>query len=70
MDDAVTPIDRAIAICGNQQELARRIGRSQQVVSYWKRKKTVPPEAVPAIEAATGISRHEMRPDVFGERPQ
>ena len=66
MDKPQTPIDRAIAACGSQQELARKIGRSQQMVSYWKLKGVVPPEAVPAIETVTGISRHELRPDVFG----
>lgn len=66
MVDAETPIERAIAACGSQQELASRIGRSQQLVSYWKAKGVVPAEVVPAIEAATGIPRRELRPDIFG----
>lgn len=67
MDEPKTPIERAIEVCGNQQALAARIGRSQQLVSYWKSKGVIPAEAVPSIEAATGIPRRELRPDVFGE---
>ena len=66
MQSAKTPIERAIDVCGNQQALAAMIGRSQQLVSYWKSKGIIPAEVVPAIEAATGIPRQELRPDVFG----
>lgn len=65
-----TPLEEAIKLCGNQEELGRRIGQSQQVISYWKRKGTVSAELAVAIEAATGISRAKLRPDIFGERAQ
>lgn len=60
-----TPIERAIAACGKQHDLANKISRSQQIVSYWKKRGVIPAEAVPAIEAATGIPRHELRPDLY-----
>jgi len=60
-----TPIERAIRACENQQELGRRIGRSQQVISYWKKRGVIPAEAVPDVERATCIPRHELRPDIF-----
>ena len=63
---AQTPIERAIDICGTQEELARRISKTQQAVSFWKRRGTIPAECVPAVEAATGIPRQELRPDLFG----
>lgn len=37
---------------------------SSQAISQWKK---VPAGRVLQVEALTGLSRHEMRPDVFGE---
>jgi DNA-binding transcriptional regulator YdaS (Cro superfamily) len=31
--------------------------------------KRVPIERVAAVEALTGVSRHELRPDIFGPAP-
>lgn len=39
---------------------------SPQAVSQWKR---VPPAWCIPLEAATGVSRHDMRPDIFGPSP-
>ena len=41
-------------------------GVNKTTVRYWERER-VPPERVPEIERVTGISRHELRPDIFGE---
>lgn len=42
-------------------------------VAMWSRWETggrkIPAERVLDIERITGISRHELRPDVFGEKP-
>jgi len=69
---APPPIQRAIDACnGNIAELARRIKRSPQIVAYWRRAvKGVPAEVAADIEEAVGgvVTRHELRPDVFGER--
>lgn len=74
MDDTTpskTPLQLAIEECDSQAELGRRIGRSQQIIAYWLRKKTVPAEVAPAIEKAVGgkVTRHDLRPDVFGPKP-
>lgn len=65
-------LPEAIAICGSQTELARRIGGKVRTghIYYWLRSK-VPAEYCPAIEQATAgkITRHDLRPDVFGEAP-
>ena len=45
--------------------LSKRLGISKQAVSLWQWK-GVPAERVLAVEGVTGISRHELRPDVFG----
>jgi DNA-binding transcriptional regulator YdaS (Cro superfamily) len=66
-----TPLDRAIKAAGNQQLLAELIGVKQQHVSYWKKKgrQRVPAQYCAKIEEQTGVSRHELRPDVFGDAP-
>ena len=56
-------LDKAIRSVGGVSELARRIGIAQPSVSNWNR---VPAERVTAVEAATGISRAILRPDLFG----
>lgn len=60
-----TAIENAVEAAGSQSELARRIGVRQGYVWKWLRSKRVPAERVLAIEAATGVSRHELRPDIY-----
>ena len=43
-------------------KIARALNLNQSTVSQWRR---VPAEYVAEIEAATGISRHELRPDIW-----
>jgi TorA maturation chaperone TorD len=59
-------LDRAIAAAGGVAGLARKIGISQPSVSNWSR---VPAQRVIAVEAATGISRNDLRPDLYSEPP-
>lgn len=58
-------MQRAVQAAGGQTALARRIGKTQGHVSQWLRRGYVPPLLVPQIEQATGIPRHELRPDLF-----
>ena len=57
-------LDEAIRAAGGITELARRIGISQPSVSNWSR---VPAERVLSVEAATGVARALLRPDLYGE---
>ncbi|MGL4495932.1 MAG: Cro/CI family transcriptional regulator [Beijerinckiaceae bacterium] len=52
----------AIEKVGGVSALARAIGVAQPSVSNWDR---VPAERVAAVEAATGVSREILRPDLF-----
>lgn len=59
-------LEEAIRAAGGIGELARRIGISQPSVSNWER---VPAERVASVEAATGVERRVLRPDLFDEEP-
>ena len=52
--------------------LGKQIGVSQQRVWAWLNKLDgkVSPEFCLPIEEATGVSRHDLRPDVFGPTPR
>lgn len=72
---AMRPIERAVEVAGGQTALARAIGGAvkQAHVWYWLNSENgvVPAEHCIAIEQATGgaVTRHELRPDVFGPAP-
>ncbi|KGT75685.1 molecular chaperone [Bradyrhizobium japonicum] len=57
-------LDRAIDAVGGVARLARKIGISQPSVSNWGK---VPAQRVIAVEAATGVSRNQLRPDLYRE---
>ena len=66
-----TPIKTAVKLAGGQSALGKTLGVSQQRVWHWLHKlQRVPAEYCVAIEKATGVSRHELRPDVFGNSPE
>ena len=59
-------LNAAIQAVGGVSELARRIGISQPSVSNWDK---VPAERVLAVEAASGVERVCLRPDLYREQP-
>jgi TorA maturation chaperone TorD len=59
-------LDEAIRVAGGVGALARKIGISQPSISNWSR---VPAERVLSVEAATGVGRATLRPDLYGEAP-
>ncbi|BCA60225.1 helix-turn-helix domain-containing protein [Sphingomonas sp. HMP6] len=69
MDDQPTPFEAltdAVRIAGGQSALARICGKSQPAVWKWlQSSKRLPAEHVIAVEAATRISRHALRPDIY-----
>lgn len=59
-------LGEAIRAAGGATELGRRIGISQPSVSNWSR---VPADRVVAVEAATGVARAVLRPDLYADTP-
>jgi len=68
MVDDLTPFEalkKAIDVLGSQAELARICKVSTTAVWKWlQSSKRLPAEHILAVEAATGISRHVLRPDI------
>lgn len=57
-------LHEAIEATGGVTELARRLGIAQPSVSNWIK---VPADRVAAVEAASGVSRMRLRPDLYTE---
>ena len=53
----------AIRKAGGPAAVGRAFGITSQAVTQWQR---VPPERVLEVERLSGVSRHLLRPDVFG----
>lgn len=64
-------LKRACDLAGGQKALADKIGTSQSQVWYWleKAKRGASAEFVIPIEVATGVPRHELRPDLYPDPP-
>lgn len=58
------PVDRVIESVGGLGALAKRLGISPQAVDKWRRK-GVPAERVLTLESISGVSRSELRPDLY-----
>lgn len=53
---------RAIDAAGGLRALARELKTTHQNISQWKR---VPAIWVLRVEKVTGVSRHDLRPDIY-----
>lgn len=55
----------AVDKMGGQTAAAKKLGISQQAVQFWIKQGKVPPLRVLALEAASGVSRKALRPDIY-----
>lgn len=62
---SMNAIEKAVAACGSQSELARRLGLKPQSVQGWVTNGRIPAERVLEVECASGVSRHDLRPDLY-----
>ncbi len=60
-----SPLKDAIAKLGGVEAASKALGISKQAVSAWDR---CPPSRVLDLERLTKVSRHKLRPDIFGSR--
>ena len=69
MDGKIThyeALQNAIEIAGGQSAMGRLCGKAQNTVWKWlQNSKPLPAEHVLVVEAATGVSRHHLRPDIY-----
>lgn len=79
----MTPLNKAIALAGNQKAFAARLTQalksrgiareiSQQIVSYWSKSASgLPSTYCIDVEEMLKfqVTKHELRPDVFGDKP-
>jgi DNA-binding transcriptional regulator YdaS (Cro superfamily) len=64
--ESIRAIKAAVEAAGSQPALAKRIGFAQMSISRWVNGvQPVSPRAVLKIEDATGVSRHDLRPDLY-----
>lgn len=57
---------RAIEAVGSRR-LASELGISRQAVEQWD---AIPPRHVLRVEELSGVSRYDLRPDIYGEPPR
>ncbi|WP_242148887.1 transcriptional regulator [Sphingomonas sp. BAUL-RG-20F-R05-02] len=62
--DLESPLALAVRKAGSQSAFGRLLGKSQSTVREWL-KRELPPEFVLKVEAQTGVSRHDLRPDIY-----
>lgn len=62
-----TAISRAVRLAGGPGCLANHLNESIQTVCNWVARGKAPANRCPAIEALTGVSRRELRPDDWGD---
>lgn len=63
--DVQSGMDKAVAAAGSQSALARLLKVAPQSVHGWVARGYPPAERVLQIEEVTGVSRHELRPDLY-----
>lgn len=59
-----TALAKAVRVAGSQSAFGRILGKSQSTVREWL-KRELPAEFVLKVEAETGVSRHQLRPDLY-----
>jgi DNA-binding transcriptional regulator YdaS (Cro superfamily) len=62
--EELTPVDRVIKAVGGLGALAKRLDISRQAIDKWRRA-GVPAERVLTLESISGVSRSELRPDLY-----
>ena len=59
-------VDEAVRKEGSRSRVAEKLGISRQAMQQWS---CVPAKHVLALESMSGVSRYDMRPDIYGPPP-
>lgn len=71
MDTTCSPVEKAIDALGGLTRAAAVLGiDNPSVIANWRTRGQVPYTRVLDVERATGISRHDLRPDIYGPAPK
>lgn len=71
METQTNIVDRIVSDLGGLTKAATALGLGKpSVVANWRKRGRVPYQRVVEVERLTGISRHDIRPDVFGPAPE
>ncbi len=66
MTNPIDALHEAARRAGNRTKLAEICLVSKQAANAWTQ---LPARHCLAVEAATGVSRYDLRPDIYGENP-
>lgn len=64
------PIEVALTAVGGTSALAHLMGIDRRIVHNWRSRKHIPAERVLAVEAASGVPRTVLRPDLYPAIPK
>ena len=64
-DIIIRAIDEAISRAGGVAYLGATVGVAHSSVVRWRQEGRVPAKHVLAVETATGVARHRLRPDLY-----
>lgn len=66
----MSSIKTACEAVGGASKLASLLGVTPQAVAKWVAADRAPAERCLEIEMVSGVSRYDLRPDVFGSAPE
>ncbi|EIW8507696.1 helix-turn-helix domain-containing protein [Klebsiella pneumoniae] len=63
----MTALDKAIKAAGSARKLSMALGVTSMSISHWKHRDRgiVPPDYILKIHSITGVTPHELRPDLY-----
>lgn len=71
MEKSSNIVDRIIEDLGGLTKATAALDLSNpSIIANWRTRGRVPAERVLDVEKITGISRHDLRPDIFGPQPE
>jgi hypothetical protein len=62
-------LEKAVQKLGSRTDVAKAIGVKRQAFDQWEKDGQVPAKRVLAMERISGVSRYDMRPDIYGAAP-